>query len=220
MNYTHFTNSLIKNSCQEKRLLNLQLGNMFKPQSGLRAAELNSVKSSEEHNVKMIHHAGEELQEPIKDALVNTREEVKKFGAIPGILKDGVQNTLKAASTIITTPLAAVGNTAVNLVSGTTKIATQLITNPVGLVLNIPRMGADAIRLATRPPLIFADYLADLMGRPSKWAKSAREFSIKKIDHASETIKNTCAGIRDKILNALYLGDGGHGHGHAAGGHH
>ncbi len=214
MNYTLFTSSHCKNSFREKRLLNLKIQDIFRPESGKRADQLNSVEASTSHNVNMTTKAAEELQTPVADAINNTRTEFEKFKAIPTMLKDGARDTLKAASSIITTPIAAVGNTAVNILSGTTKIATQLVTNPIGLALNVPRIAADGLRFSLRPPLIFADYLASLIGRPSKWVKDLRDISMKKIDSGSETVKNTCAAFRDKILSTIGLGDSGHGHAH------
>ncbi|MBI5754332.1 hypothetical protein HZA40_04280 [Candidatus Peregrinibacteria bacterium] len=188
---------------KEKFLLNLKLGDMFKLESKKRADALNSVESAAKHNVNMIKSAAEELQQPLQDAVTHTREEVSKFAKIPGVLIGGVRGAAKSVASAITTPISAIGSTSISLVSGTTKVATHLITNPIGFALNLPRMGADAFRLAMRPPLIFADYLGNILGRPSAWVKKFREKTVGHIDHAGESIRKTCADIRDRALHAI-----------------
>ena len=223
MNYTLFSNWISKNSSRENRLLHLDIGKMFSTKPGERTEQLNDIQSSSSHNKKMIEGAGEEIQTPLSDTVKGAQEEMKKkFSVIPGVLTEGLKGTLKAASSVVTTPISAVGKTAVNLVSGTTKIATHIITNSVGFALNIPRIGGDIIKLATRPPIVVADYFADLLGRPSRWMKKLRGASLKKIDDSSEKVLSTSSGFRDKLLGAAGLGDGGHGHGHGgeAHGHH
>lgn len=186
---------------------------IFSTEPGKRTDALNSVPNSTEHNEKMKKMMHEQLQTPLKDAVKGTREEIGKFGKIPGILKDGFKGTLKAASTLITKPIETIGNTSVNLLSGTAKVATHIATNPVGAVVNGVQTGVDwTAKLAMRPPLILIDNLASLLGRPSKWIKDFRDFTINRIESAAETIKKTCASIRDRALNAIGLGEGGHGH--------
>lgn len=186
---------------------------------GKRADAMNSVEASTEHNLKIKASMHEQMQTPLKDAVTSTRTEIGKFKEIGGILKEGARDTLKGASSVITKPLAAVGNAAVNLVSGTTKMATHLVTDPLGFGVNMVQTGVDwTAKFLVRPPLIAIDNLAKLLGRPSVWFKDLRDVSIKRIDSAAERIKSMTANFRDRTLGAIGLGEG-HGHGHAAAAH-
>lgn len=198
----HYTNK--NQNFRENRLIfdvSGRLGKIFSPSGLTRTQTLNDNSTAGPFNEGRIDAASREMQTPLSDAINATKSSIDEIKPIP---KNIFKTATKLIAGAITMPIAAVGGAATKLVQGTAKIATHVVTAPIGLAGNVLRAGADVFRLPPRAILIAFDMLAEGVGKISTIARSVREAAIGKIDGAANRVFQIGQDTRGKVYNVLH----------------